>query len=794
MAIFNRIPFLKPRVRPVGDTLEQGESHLVRSKKRKNLAIKLALFLTVITATMFVFPRGQEYQYTVGVDDIWRQANLQAPFSFAIQKPEEEIERERAQIRATTPPIFVLDNQAVSRVQIRWTQFTESMDRVLGHYGDYQTNSTRGRLDEALADSISFASAQDSLAIRFTAVEWDGLLSSYASSMGGMVTSSRTVTQGERLDIEVASVAYLTANALHSVGVLNVEHAEIVADSVSIRDNETFRETPTAAAELLGLVSAFQQGNDQLALRWTNDAIRFGLTSKIFEHLLEPNLIYDETETRLRWETREQAILPSESIVHDNEVIVRRGDRITDDIHRKLTSLENELNQQAGNTVPWKTLAGQFILTLATFIIFFLYLFLLRRPIYEDNRMILLITLLFLSVIAIYGVALRAALLDMYVVPVAIVAILLTIIFDSRVAFFGSLTMAFVGSHLLNYDFPFTFATIFASSLGIFSVRDIRNRSQLLVSSSVVFVGYMSVFCANLLIQNTPIDRFQDLAVFAAINAFLLLLAYPVLWIFEKAFGVTTDLTLLELSDTNRPLLKELSLKAQGTFNHVLQVANLAETAAAAINANALLARVGALYHDIGKMVKPEYFVENQRGGVNPHDGLKPRMSALIIASHVKEGIDMAKKYRLPQVVEDFIPMHHGTTRIEYFYQRALTQHKQGDAAVQESEFRYPGPNPHSKETSILMLADGIEAASRALDNPTHKRLEGLIDSIVEARRVDGQLDEADLTFSELKRIKESFLGVLMGIYHVRVKYPGDREEESEEDWSGNDTTHALDG
>jgi putative nucleotidyltransferase with HDIG domain len=308
-----------------------------------------------------------------------------------------------------------------------------------------------------------------------------------------------------------------------------------------------------------------------------------------------------------------------------------------------------------------------------------------------------------------------------------------------------------------------------------------------------VFLGYLLVLTADLLLQNTPTARFTDHVIFVGINSVLLLLAYPALWIFERVFDVTTDLTLLELSDTNRPILKELSLKAPGTFNHVLQVANLSESAAASIGANALLTRVGALYHDIGKMVKPEYFVENQRGGVNPHDGLKPRMSALIIASHVKEGIEMARRIRLPQEVEDFIPMHHGTTRIEYFYQRALSQHKEGDPAVQESEFRYPGPRPHSKETSILMLADGIEAASRALENPSRKRLEGLIDAIVEARLEDGQLDNTNLTFRELNTIKESMLSVLTGIYHVRVKYP-EGESPASDKWSGDQAANALDG
>jgi len=269
-----------------------------------------------------------------------------------------------------------------------------------------------------------------------------------------------------------------------------------------------------------------------------------------------------------------------------------------------------------------------------------------------------------------------------------------------------------------------------------------------------------------------------DLA-YAAIASAITITSSLFLWALERIFDITTDLTLLELSDTNRPLLKELSLRAPGSFNHTLQVANLAEAAADRVGAHTLLTRVGALYHDIGKMKKPEYFVENQRTMSNPHDELKPRMSALIIASHVKEGLEMGQEDGLPEQVLKFIPMHHGTARIEYFYRKALSRVEDTDRSVSESEFRYPGPKPDSKETGILMLADSVEAASRSLDEPSPRRLENLIDLLFSERIDDGQLDNTDLTFRDLRRIKDTFLKMLLGIYHVRIKYP-DQEEESE--------------
>jgi hypothetical protein len=335
---------------------------------------------------------------------------------------------------------------------------------------------------------------------------------------------------------------------------------------------------------------------------------------------------------------------------------------------------------------------------------------------------------------------------------------------------------------MLGLDLEYTVATFFAGAFGIFSVRDIKNRGQFFVSAGLVFIGYLLVLTASWLYLGTPSDLYGRELLFAAVGASFTITASLFLWALERMFDITTDLTLLELSDTNNKLLRDLSLRAPGSFNHSLQVANLAEAAADRIGAHSLLTRVGALYHDIGKMLKPEYFVENQRAGVNPHDRLKPRMSALIIASHVKEGLEMGKEYNLPERVLTFIPTHHGTARIEYFYQKAVGRSEDEDSSpVLESEFRYPGPKPQSKETGILMLADSIEAASRSLDDPSHKQLKSLIDLIFRERIDDGQLDETDLTFQDLRLVKDTFLKMLLGIYHVRVKYPDQEAEEEDE-------------
>ncbi|MDZ7690126.1 MAG: HDIG domain-containing protein [Balneolaceae bacterium] len=267
---------------------------------------------------------------------------------------------------------------------------------------------------------------------------------------------------------------------------------------------------------------------------------------------------------------------------------------------------------------------------------------------------------------------------------------------------------------------------------------------------------------------------------FVIINAVFILFTYPLILLFEKVFKVTTDFTLLELSDTNLPLLKDLMTQAPGTFHHSLQVANLSEAAAGSIGANGLLCRVGALYHDIGKMDNPGYFIENQ-AGPNEHDKLKPRMSALVIKAHVSNGVKSARKHGLPEIIIDFIKTHHGTSLIKYFFSKAKEKTDENKDEIQEKDFRYDGPLPRTKETGILLLADGVEAASRAMKDPSYQKLENLINKMVDDRVNEGQLSKCPLTFQDLRTIKETFLNILMGIYHSRVEYPEDKKEQDKE-------------
>ncbi|HQO73975.1 MAG TPA: HDIG domain-containing protein, partial [Candidatus Marinimicrobia bacterium] len=328
-------------------------------------------------------------------------------------------------------------------------------------------------------------------------------------------------------------------------------------------------------------------------------------------------------------------------------------------------------------------------------------------------------------------------------------------------------------------NFNFIIVSVFVSTFAIYAVRQLRKRSQIFKSIIYIVLGYCLAIFATEMLKYSPPKSILNNIFYATINGvFAPFLAYGIIGLLENLFGITTDLSLLELADFNQPLLKLLSHEATGTFTHSVTVGNLAEAAADAIGANALLARVGSYYHDIGKLTKPEYFIENQAFDYNRHDKLAPNLSAIIILNHVKEGLRLANEYKLPQVIQDFISTHHGTTRVEYFYDKALKKSAKPDE-INDADFRYPGPKPHTKETGIVMICETIEAVCRSLNKPTMSAIEKVVDSVIESRLKEGQLDECPLTLADLKKIKgdlkegTGILPILRGIHHLRVEYPG---------------------
>jgi putative nucleotidyltransferase with HDIG domain len=492
------------------------------------------------------------------------------------------------------------------------------------------------------------------------------------------------------------------------------------------------------------------------------------------EYSLELNVQATENDR----DVASRAVPETAGRVLRDQVIVRAGDPITEDDRRELQAYEVRLRDagllEDGQVDPWP-FVGSGILNTLVLAVFCLLLFFFRREVYDNPRWVGLIAVL---VVAFFGLAALVARYNVgayELLPIAFVALAVAVLWDGRMA----LVLVMVLAVAVGAQQPFApravevvVMTILGGGAAALAVRAVRRRAQAWVFGALVAGAYaVTILAFQLMGVQTNGELGPSLA-YAGGNAFLsALLAMGFLPVFEWLTGITTDQTLLEWADPNRSLLKRLSMEAPGTYAHTINVANLAEAAANAIGANGLLCRVGLYYHDVGKVLKPHYFVENQPEGRNPHDRLKPDTSATIVKEHVTEGLRMAREAGVPDVVAAFIPEHHGDQRISFFWERAKEE-LGGEDQLEPGDFRYPGPRPRSKETAIAMLADSVESATRALQDPTAERVRSLIDSIVDAKIVDHQLDDAPLTLGEIGMIKDQFSKVLSGIYHHRIDYP----------------------
>ena len=394
-----------------------------------------------------------------------------------------------------------------------------------------------------------------------------------------------------------------------------------------------------------------------------------------------------------------------------------------------------------------------------------------RNDIFANIRQLSLLLMIITSMLLALAWAIKLNLSSLYFIPYCIVPIIIRILFDTRLALYLHLLVVLIAGFFVPNSFEFVFYQTTAGMVAIYSIRNLVKREQLLISAAFILVSYFISFIGISLLREGAIGDipWQNFIPFL-FSVVLSLLAYPLIYGFEKVFGITSDLALIELTNTNNKLLRELAFKAPGTFQHSLQVANLAEAAIFRIGGNSLLVRAGALYHDIGKIENPQYFIENQNTGVSPHDKLSYEQSAQIIIRHVHKGIEITRKAQLPESVISFIRTHHGTTRVDYFYQSFLKNSP--EKFVDENIFRYPGPIPFSREQGVLMLADSVEAASRSIKTPDVKNITDIVERIVNYKLEQHQLDNCELTLKDIDTIKLIFKNMLMSIYHVRIDYP----------------------
>ncbi|NGP88228.1 HD family phosphohydrolase [Fodinibius halophilus] len=754
----------------IGEKKKEQEKASSLSHNNYIQALVLLGFLVVLIFSVPHASFKEPINYNVG--EPWRAEDLTAPFTFPIQKSSEQIEKERQTIRETTPPIFHTDDNAKVEIQATLDSLFQQMKPLAESYKQWQTAKENNQ--NASRDSIRFNRIKNQAPIQLPDKSWEILIENYYALQNNSPAVNNSGDQFTAVNLE-KQLNNLTNEMLND-GIISITKNELSNDEITVRDLRNRTEQTLNLVNVRDMPEAREYAKYRISRNFYEELAN--VATQIVNRVIQPNLIYNKNETQQRIEEAMADISTSKGAVAQGQVIIRRGDIVTEKKYNMLQSLAKARAQNASTTELWLRYGGDILVIMAILTIFFFYLYLYRRHIFSNNAMLLLVVIAMSLICVGSSIVYEIENISPYIVPVAVAPIILTIIFDSRVGLLATFTLALLTGLINGNNFEYITATTVACSLGLFSVRDIKKRSQFFFTTpGIVFTAYAVVILGFNMTSFNGLGPLLNELFYVGINAIFILFTYPLILLFEKTFKVTTDFTLIELSDTNLPLLKQLMTKAPGTFHHSLQVSNLAEAAAGAIRANALLCRVGGLYHDIGKMENPGYFTENQTEA-NEHDKLKPRMSALVIKAHVSNGVKLAEEEGLPDVVIDFIKTHHGTSLIKFFWDKAKKQADEDKKEIREEDFRYDGPLPQSKETGILLLADCIEASSRAMKDPNYQKLENLIDKMVDDRVNEGQLSKTPLTFQDIHAIKETFLNILVGIYHSRVEYPDDEEKE----------------
>lgn len=486
---------------------------------------------------------------------------------------------------------------------------------------------------------------------------------------------------------------------------------------------------------------------------------------------ITPNLVYDEEKSEAAQKDLLSNISWANGFVLNGQKIIDRGEIVDEQTYNILESLRKEWEKRSDSVQEKRlTLAGQILYVGIFLFCFMAYLELFRADYYERKGTLTLLFALIVFFPVLSSIMVEQNLSSIYVVPFAMIPIIVRVFLDSRTAFMAHVTIILLCSITLRFPHEFILLQVVAGMVAIYSLRELSQRSQLLRTALVVFINYALLYFAFELIHEDDLTKLNTrMYIYFMINGILLLFAYPLLFLLEKIFGFTSDVTLVELSNINNSLLREMSEVAPGTFQHSLQMANLAAAAANKIGGKSQLVRTGALYHDIGKMVNPAFFTENQ-SGVNPHKSLSYEQSAQVIISHITDGLKLAEKHNLPKVIKDFISTHHGRGLTKYFYISYKNEHP--DEEVDQEKFRYPGPNPFTKEQAVLMMADSVEAASRSLPEYTEESISTLVDKIIDTQVSEGYFKECPITFKDIATVKALFKEKLKTMYHTRISYP----------------------
>jgi len=717
--------------------------------ERYGVWIRLSIALGLLVLLVLMFPRGKAPQFADLKEGSISARRIVAPFSYEILKTSEEYNQDLEQARQRVLPVYHRQERAFQETSAQVDAFFREIYQA-------RMNAQRPQADiDNIADTLFVqypftileTSARRELILPDTDIDHE--------DVAALHNQIKTILQ-DFLAVDILNTNTPVGAAAQQVFVPEGEEKNI------INHNDFFI-----------LSEAKQAAGARLRSEASHSVVLNQLAFRVVDRLLQPTLLYDEAETQQRMDAEISRVPMSSGFVYENEKIVDKNERITLDIRKKLESLALKMAEKGmreGGIHRLIPVLGRILFVAALFFMLGVFIYLDKPTILHETKSFLLIALILLLISVITFVLHRIEASE-YLIPVAMGGMLLSMLFDAKLGYAGAAVMSLLAGALWGNTFSVVLVTFVAGVVGVLTTIRVRNRSRLIQSIFIMTGIYILLIT---LMGFMRLDSFRQLAgqwPYGALSGLLLpIITFGLLPLIESSFGITTDFSLLELSNFNHPLLKKLSVEAAGTYHHSIIVGNLAEAAAQNIGANSLLARVGSYYHDIGKAEKPEYFVENQLPGENPHGKLTPRMSALILMNHVKKGLELANQHKLPQDIKDVIVQHQGTTVMNFFYNKALEKNDAGD--VSEEDYRYPGPRPQSKESAIVMLADVVEAASRTLKTPTHSRLKGLIGELVDGRFKEGQLNQSPLTLRDLEKIKESFLTILAGTFHARIEYP----------------------
>lgn len=679
---------------------------------------RIALFAIAIALCVYIMPRKKSFKYEPIEGKPWPHESLISDMEFSILKSSDRIEQEQQQVIDNQKYIFKRDESKLIAAK-------KVLNTSLDHYSKLRKED-KPNLRSQKEHNKYIAEVVGKATTIWNRIYKKGVIQNNGNIEGKDSNYLILVDRGNG-----KKTAYL--NEFNSI----TEATEIIK-TISIDDEDDYKEIVDILVETL-----------------------------------TQNYIFKPIETKNRLEFEQQKISKVNGKVSIGELIISKGELVTPKIYLKLLSYKKEFEgDQISSRANRFILIGQIILVSLCFLIIFLFIRAKRTSLFNDSSSIKFILL---NVILFVALARFSLLFSdnnlIYIVPFCILPLVIRSFYDLRLALFiYTIAIVLIG-WLAPNPFHFVFVQLMAGILSILTIDNLYKRSDLFISvGKIGLVYFMSYLGISLVTKGDFFGQDYIVYFFLMVSALLTLFTYPLVYVYEKIFSLVSDISLLELSDTNHPLLKEMSEKAPGTFHHSIQVCNLAESAAMEINGNALLIRVGALYHDIGKMDDALFFIENQMAGVNPHDELSSNESAEMIISHVIKGIEKAKEFNLPEQVIDFIRTHHGESVVQYFYRQYVK--KFPEMMNDTDKFRYPGPKPFSKETAILMMADSVEAATRSLVEKNTEKITELVNKIIQSQMANEQFNEADITLKEIHIIKKAFIKKLLSMHHLRIEYP----------------------